>query len=221
MNAGLILAGGSGKRLVGCSLPKQFIEIGGKLVISYSLQVFENCRDIDLICVVADDKWRPQIGDYLFAEPGISRQHSIYNGLRALKPHAPQCVVIHDAARPLVTDKDISQCIQAAAGYDGATPALPVNETIYRSFNGITIASTLNRDELFIGQTPECYDYNKYLSAHEQYADMLDIFHGSSEIAVNAGMKIGFARGNTDNFKITSNADLERFQARVERGWRL
>lgn len=221
MNAGLILAGGKGQRVISNGTPKQFIEVGGKMVISYCLKTFEECRDIDMICVVAQDQWHTRIGDYIFAEAGVSRQHSIFNGLKALEPYTPRYVVIHDAARPLVTADDISGCIRASAGYDGATPALPVNETVYRSFNGKTIASTLNRDELFIGQTPECYDFGPYLAAHETYADMLANFRGSSEIAVNAGMKIALAKGSRDNFKITHDADLERFKAIAEKRWKL
>ncbi len=212
MNAGLILAGGKGERIIGHTLPKQFIEVGGNMIISYCLKTFEQCSDIDIVCVVADEKWRSQIGDYLFADSGISRQHSIYNGLQALRLYAPKYVVIHDSARPRVTVENISEYINASFGFDGATPSLSVTETVYRSYNGKSIASTLNRDELFVGQTPECYDYQMYLAAHEKYADMLANFRGSSEIAVNAGMKIALAKGNPDNFKITTNADLDRFK---------
>lgn len=212
MNAGLILAGGKSERLTGYDIPKQFIEVGGKPIISYCLETFKKCQDIDVICVVADEKWHSQIGDYIFAESGISRQHSIFNGLLALKPYSPKNVIIHDSARPCVTVEDIMECITASHDYDGATPSLPVTETVYRSFNGKSIASTLNRDELFVGQTPECYDFEQYLEMHEKNSDMLASFRGSSEIAVNAGMKIAIARGNPENIKITSNTDLEYFR---------
>lgn len=217
MNAGLILAGGIGARVKGYGTPKQYLEVGGKMVISYVLQTFEKCPDIDIICVVADKQWRSFIGDYVFAEPGISRQHSIYNGLKALQEYAPKWVVIHDAARPCVTVGDVHCLIKTALAYDGATPTLPVNETIYYSFNGKTIASTLARDQIFVGQTPECYDFEKYLAAHELFYEMFADFRGSSTIAVNAGMKIARAEGNVSNFKITNNADLERFREIIEK----
>ncbi|GHU41411.1 2-C-methyl-D-erythritol 4-phosphate cytidylyltransferase [Clostridia bacterium] len=213
MNAGLILAGGSSERLIAYDTPKQFIEVGGRMIISYCLRTFEQCPDIDVICVVADKSWRSQIGNYIFADPGDSRQQSIYNGLLALKASSPNCVVVHDAARPCVTVQNISDYIKAADEYDGSTPYLPVTETIYRSFNAKTIAGTLNRDELLIGQTPECYDFEPYLAANEKYVDMLGDFHGSSELAVKSGMKIALAKGNPDNFKITTNADLEKFKS--------
>lgn len=217
MNAGLILAGGKGERLTGYDKPKQFIEVGGKPVISYCLQTFEQCADIDLICVVIAEEYRGNLGSFLFADPGKSRQHSIYNGLLFLKQYAPDRVVVHDAARPLVTGADISDVITSSLACDGATPALPVTDTTYQSVDGKTITTTLNRDELFAGQTPECYDFKKYLGIHERLSDEeLSAVRGSSEIAVGFGMKIALAKGDECNFKITTNADLERFRTIVE-----
>jgi 2-C-methyl-D-erythritol 4-phosphate cytidylyltransferase len=218
LNAGLILAGGTGTRVKGYDIPKQYIQIGGRPIISYALQAFSGCPDIDLICVVAAEEWHKLIGDYIFAKPGISRQHSIYNGLQALKDYAPKLVIIHDAARPCISSGDLRGLIKSAVGYDGATPTLPVNETIYYSFNGKTIASTLARDQIFVGQTPECYDFSKYYAAHQQFNEILADFRGSSTIAVNAGMKIARVEGNAGNFKITNNEDLERFKEIIIKG---
>jgi 2-C-methyl-D-erythritol 4-phosphate cytidylyltransferase len=219
MNAGLILAGGKGERLTGQGKPKQFIEVGGKPLILYCLQAFEQCPDISLICVViAEDRRDILNGEYIYANPGKSRQHSSRSGLLALKPYNPARVVIHDAARPLVTAEDITALIRAAEGFDGATPVLPVTDTIYRSADGKTIGEALNRDELFAGQTPECYDFKKYLAAHEkQTDDELSVIRGGSELAARAGMRIALAEGSPDNFKITTNADLERFRETAEK----
>jgi 2-C-methyl-D-erythritol 4-phosphate cytidylyltransferase len=218
MNAGLILAGGKGERLTGHDKPKQFVEAGGKPLIWYCLKAFEQCPDISLVCVViAEDRRGVLDGDYIYAEPGKSRQHSSYNGLLALKPYNPARVVIHDAARPLVTARDISAAVRAADNFDGATPVLPLTDTIYQSADGKTIDKTLNRDELFAGQTPECYDFKKYLACHEKLTDdELFEIRGGSEIAARFGMRIALAKGNPDNFKITTSADLERFRMTVE-----
>jgi 2-C-methyl-D-erythritol 4-phosphate cytidylyltransferase len=219
MNAGLILAGGKGERLAGHDKPKQFVEVGGKALILYCLQAFEQCPDISLICVViAEDRRGVLGGDYVCAEPGKSRQHSSYSGLLALKRYNPARVVIHDAARPLVTARDITALIRAADNFDGATPVLPVTDTIYTSADGKTIDKTLNRDGLFAGQTPECYDFEKYLAAHEKLTDdELSGIRGSSELAARLGMRIALTKGNQGNFKVTTNADLERFRMIVEK----
>ncbi|MDR1398026.1 MAG: 2-C-methyl-D-erythritol 4-phosphate cytidylyltransferase [Desulfarculales bacterium] len=217
MNAGLILAGGLGTRLTGYDRPKQFIEVGGKPLIRYCLGAYEQCAHISLICVVAAEKWRTLPGDYIYASPGRSRQHSIGSGLLMLEKYNPERVVIHDAARPLVTVADIGGVISAAAGYDGATPVLAVTDTVYQSLDGKIITAALNRDTLFRGQTPECYSFSKYLALHRNLSDdRLAASRGSSEIAVRAGLKIALCPGNPANFKITTNADLEYFREIVE-----
>ena len=217
MNAGLILAGGTAERLKGYDKPKQFIEVGGKLLISYCLEVFKNSPDIDLICVVVADEWRVILGDYIYAKPGKSRQHSIYSGLIELEQHKPDKVVIHDAARPRVTEGDIKGVIEASIGHDGATPVLPVSDTMYDSIDGRTISRTLDREGIFAGQTPECYDFLKYLEIHKNTSDDgLSKVKGSSEIAVSNNLKIAICKGSPENLKVTTKTDLEFFVAHIE-----
>jgi 2-C-methyl-D-erythritol 4-phosphate cytidylyltransferase len=222
MNAGVVLAGGKSERLIGFDVPKQFCEVAGVPIIAYALAAFEQCADIDKIVVVASETWRGEISVaakfHAFAKPGETRQHSIYNGLLALRDTLgdDDFVVIHDAARPLATARDIGECVRAAHGCDGATPALPLNDTVYRSADGETITSLLNRDELLAGQTPECYVYGKYLAAHEG-ADLSGI-RGGSELAFNAGMKIRLFGGNPRNIKITVAEDLNCLKYLLENG---
>jgi len=218
MRVGIILAGGSSERLNGLGAPKQFIEIASVPLIVYCLRMFERCASIDSLAIVALESWQEQIRKWLekygigkfktFALPGRTRQHSIYNGLLAVQSLQPEHVIIHDAARPLVTEQDICSCIDESKSYDGATPALPLTETVYLSEDGTTITSLLNRDKLLAGQTPECYDYAKYLKAHINNTELGNI-RGSSEIAVKAGMKIHLYKGNPQNFKITNIVDFE------------
>ena len=222
MTCAILLAGGAGLRLGGQSMPKQFIEIGGKPMIEYALDAFEACAAVDKILIVASDEWRERVrvGPKFagFARPGLSRQASIRNALSAFRNILDEddIVLIHDAARPLVTERDICACLRAARGRDGATPVLPPKETIYRSFDGETIAALLNRDELFAGQTPEAYRFGKYLSAHE-CVDLDDI-RGGSELAFKAGMNIRLYPGNPLNFKVTEAADFEYLRFLLERG---
>jgi len=218
MKIGIILAGGSSERLNELGAPKQFIEIGGVPLIVYCLRMFERCASIDALAIIASESWQEQIREWLekygigkfkmFALPGRTRQHSIYNGLLAIQALQPKYVIIHDAARPLVTEQDICSCIDESQGYDGATPAVPLTETVYLSEDGATITSLLNRDKLLSGQTPECYDYAKYLKAHINNTE-LDNIRGSSEMAAKAGMKIHLYKGNPQNFKVTNIVDFE------------
>jgi 2-C-methyl-D-erythritol 4-phosphate cytidylyltransferase len=220
MKVGIILAGGSSGRLSELKVPKQFVEVGGVPLIMYCLQMFERCANIDALAIVAMEPWQEQIRKWLekygigkfkmFVLPGRTRQHSIYNGMLAVQSLQPEHVIIHDAARPLVTELDIRSCINESEGYDGATPAIPLTETIYQSEDGATITDLLNRDKLLAGQTPECYDYAKYLKAHKTLCNTeLVNIRGSSEVAAKAGMKIHLYKGNPQNFKVTTIVDFE------------
>ena len=227
MNAALILAGGTGERLSEIGIPKQYYIIG-KPVIIYSLLAFQECENISIISITASPNWQPEIKRWIeeygiskfksFALPGPTRQHSVFNGLTALCEimNDNDFVIIHDAARPFVTKQDISRVIQASAGFDGATPVININDTVYQSKDKKQITALLNRDELFAGQTPECYNFGKYLLAHKRLSDEdIGNIRGSSEVAFNSGMNIGLCEGNIDNFKITTMRDLEYSKYRM------
>jgi len=128
-------------------------------------------------------------------------------------------VVVHDAARPLVTELDIHNCVKSANGYDGATPVVEIADTVYVSTDGVRISALLSRDELLAGQTPECYGYGKYLAAHQRLSDEEIVsIRGSSEIAFKSGMNVRLYEGNPNNFKITTAVDLEYFKYIRETG---
>lgn len=223
MNTAIILAGGTGTRLGG-DIPKQYLEVGSKPVITYCLEKFEENQLIDEIVVVAAKEWHQFIQQHIhtitkfkcFAPAGSSRQHSIINGMKAANPKTDR-VIIHDAARPNVSDDTISQCIVGLDEYDGVMPVLPVKDTIYYSETGEQISSLLNRDQLFAGQAPESFLYNKYLSIHDGMTEeQLDLVRGSSEIAFRSGLKVKLIKGDEHNYKITTMADLEKFKSEVE-----
>ena len=225
MNAALLLSGGLSERIGSLGLPKQFYEVDGKPIMMYSLMRLEKCDGISSITIAAPEEWQERISDWvrdygigkfrMFTLPGRTRQHSIYNGLLALRNTLGErdYIVVHDAARPLVSVQDISDCVNAAAGEDGAMPSIKVSDTIYKSADGIGITGLLDRDELFAGQAPECYDFAKYLAAYEQLTDdEIARFRGSSEIAFKAGMNIRLYGGNPGNIKISTLADLRYFE---------
>ena len=227
MTSALILAGGSGNRLGELGIPKQFARVADVPLIMYSIWAFECSEGIDSIAIVIPERWQERLCGWLdergiekfraFAPPGRTRQHSILNGLLALQPLNPQSVIIHDAARPLVTEQDIGDCLRAFDGHDGATPAVPLSETVYQSADGVLVSSLLNRDELFAGQTPECYKFAPYLEACKALSDdELGRIRGSSEIAFRAGMKIRLYKGNPQNFKVTTAVNFSFFRHLIE-----
>ncbi len=225
MNIAIVLAGGIGARL-GADIPKAFVPVQQKPLIIYCLEVLNNNSQIDKIQIVAAEDWMAQVEEWTkeyevakkvvgYSIPGTTRQLSIFNALTDLKEIASDddLIFIHDAARPLLTDTIIEDSFAVIAGYDGVLPVLPMKDTVYMSKSGTQVDSLLNREEIFAGQAPETFIFGKYYEANKSLADsgQIEKIKGSTEPAIMAGMKIHLIPGDENNFKITTQADLERF----------
>lgn len=226
MNIALILAGGTGTRLGG-DIPKQYMSVRGKTIMEYCLQVFGDHPQIDAVQIVAHEQWRKEIRGHMpeevshkfrgFSEPGSNRQRSIFHGLQDIVRYAQDAdvVIVHDAARPLVTAGMLSACVEACREHDGALPVLPMKDTVYLG-DGAVITSLLEREKVYAGQAPEAFLLGKYYEANRRLMpDGIDRINGSTEPAVMAGMDIAMIPGDEGNFKITTQADLERFKTIV------
>lgn len=224
MNTAIILAGGVGSRM-GADRPKQFLMVQDKPIISYCFDIFQKHSEIDKIVVVVNDKWKSFVEEYAekynvtkicgYAPAGKTRQHSIYNGLKCIDEtaHNTDIVIVHDAARPLVSDEIISDCIKGATEFDGAMPVISVKDTVYQSKDGKSIDNLLKRSELFAGQAPESFKFKKYYKIHNDVSDEeIGSTAGSSEIAYRHGMEITMVKGSERNLKITTIEDLETFE---------
>lgn len=122
-------------------------------------------------------------------------------------------VLIHDAARPRLTEAQITACFAALDGHDGVLPALPMKDTVYLSEDGRQVTELLDRGKLFAGQAPELFYLKKYYRANLMLMpDRINQINGSTEPAILAGMDIVMIPGDEGNFKITTNADMERFR---------
>lgn len=223
MNIALILAGGSGVRL-GADIPKQYIAVQGKTVIAHCLEVFGAHPQIDGIQIVAHMEWRESIHKQMqekvsdkfkgFSNPGTNRQGSIYHGLQDIVQYAREedIVIVHDAARPLVSASLLTACIDACKEHDGCLPVLPMKDTVYLG-DGRQITSLLEREKVYAGQAPEAFVLGKYYEANRcLIPDKIEKINGSTEPAIMAGMDIAMIPGDERNFKITTQADLERFK---------
>jgi len=225
MNIALILSGGTGKRL-GADIPKQYIEVNGRPVISYCMKHLFSHGGIDAVQIVADEIWHGYIMQQLFrlpykekfkgfSAPGENRQLSIYHALMDIREYASDddFVIVHDAARPCVSAAQISDCLKAAEGHDGALPVLPMKDTVYLSADGKVVSSLLDREKVFAGQAPEAFVFGKYYEANKTLLpDKILEINGAAEPAVMAGMDIAMIPGDEGNFKITTLADLRRFE---------
>ena len=231
MNVAIVLSGGTGTRLGG-DIPKQYVEVGGKPIIVYCLETLNSCSLIDKIQIVAEDSWVSKIEKWAkdfsvdnkiagYSKPGENRQLSIYSGLKEVAGYAggSDFVMVHDAARPNLTEAIISKSIQGMAGYDGVIPVLPMKDTVYLSKDGKQIDSNLQREQIFAGQAPETFVLEKYLEANKKLVDSGEILkiNGSTEPAIMAGMKMHMIDGDEGNYKITTRDDLERFIEQIRR----
>lgn len=223
MASALILSGGIGSRL-GASVPKQYIKVDEKPVIYFCIEQLSKHEGIDSIQVVAAKQWHNVILDcfkevgcakfFGFSEVGITRQLSIYNGLTDIRKYAndTSCVLIHDAARPLISAEIITKSLKAVEGHDGVLPVLSMKDTIYESIDGKQVSALLNRETLYAGQAPETFRIGPYYRANERLLpDKIREINGSTEPAVLAGLDIMMIQGDEQNFKITTKEDLDHF----------
>ena len=221
----VFLAGGTGSRMKKSTKPKQYLLVNGKPIFLYSLMTFEESSEIDGIVIVAHQEWQKEIQKWMrqfelkkfigFAAPGTSRQGSIYNALKFLKKVEDQDakVIIHDAARPLVSPGLIHECLSPLTEYEGVMPVLQAKDTFYQSKDGKHILNLLPRAELVAGQAPESFRFQPYLHLHENLErEQIDAMTGSTEIAFKNKLKVLIIPGEERNFKITTDNDLELFR---------
>ena len=230
MAAALILSGGNGTRL-GSDIPKQYIKIHGRSVISYCIECLCAHGGIDALQVVAAAQWHGTVRECLekydtdgkfrgFSSPGENRQLSIYSGLTDIRKYADDSdvVLVHDAARPLLSAQMVTDCLEAVRGHDGVVPVLPMKDTVYRSTDGRKISALLERSEIYAGQAPEAFRIGAYYEANRRLLpDRILAVNGSTEPAVMAGLDMVMIAGDEGNFKITTAEDLRRFGELVSR----
>ncbi len=209
----LVVSAGRGMR-AGGGLPKQYRKIAGKPVLAYTLSRFANHPRISAVRTVIhpDDRvLYDNAAEGLAVLPpvhgGATRQDSVRLGLESLQSDAPDIVLIHDAARPFVSEALISGVIEAIGRDNGAIPALAVTDTIKRAHNG-TIETTVDRSTLWRAQTPQGFPFAPLLAAHRDVIgqELTD----DAAVAEAAGMDVKIVPGSDENFKITAPDDFNR-----------
>ena len=206
MNIAIILAGGSGTRF-DSEIPKQYIEIGNKKIIQYSIDAFEISKFIDKIIIVVTNKYVEEISmqspNHIVVAGGESRVESSYNGLLAC-PKNSKKILIHDAARPFVSQKIITSCIDKLDKYKAVVTSIPATDTIIKGASGEVI-SVQNRNQLFLNQTPQGFDYKTIMNAHKM--DKKDVTDDITLLDLNQ-TKCKIIEGSSKNMKITTSADV-------------
>jgi 2-C-methyl-D-erythritol 4-phosphate cytidylyltransferase/2-C-methyl-D-erythritol 2,4-cyclodiphosphate synthase len=215
--AALIVAAGRGTRAAG-QVPKQYAPLGPEPVLARSLRAFLDHPAVTLVLVAIAEADRALYEQAVaaahpkLAAPalgGETRQRSVLNGLRALLPHAPVHVLIHDAARPFVTHEVIDRVLAGLERAPAAIAAVPLTDTLKRTDAGGLVARTLPRAGLWRAQTPQGFRFDDILRAHEAAAaagreDLTD----DAAVAEWAGIPVELVDGSEANVKLTTAEDL-------------
>lgn len=219
--AALIVAAGRGTRAkTADAVPKQYLALAGRAVLTHTADRFLAHPAITETVVVihADDEalYRQAMADTTSprllspAIGGATRQLSVLAGLRHLAPHAPDLVLIHDAARPFVDRPTLDRVIAALETRDGAIAAAPLADTLKRAGTDGSIAETLPRDNLWRAQTPQGFRFPAILVAHERAALAgRTNFTDDAAVAEWADLAVALVEGNPENIKLTTREDLQ------------
>jgi 2-C-methyl-D-erythritol 4-phosphate cytidylyltransferase len=213
----IILAGGAGKRM-GTSTNKQFLILDNKPIIVHTLQIFEECRTVDGVYLVVNQKDLPIIQEeiletYKFNKVmklvmgGRLRQDSVRNGLEAIE-NPCDIVIIHDGARPFISPSFIEKSIFLMEMFDAIIPALPVKDTIKVVSKEGFVLKTLERDSLWQIQTPKTFKYEVIVKAYREGMAKKLCGYDDATFLEFLGKRVKVIEGSPYNIKITTPEDL-------------
>lgn len=208
--AAIIVAAGRGER-AGGGTPKQWRIIAGRRVLDWTLDAFRAIPEIGEIIIVHHSNDLSHVSNLpeLCVLGGETRDASVRNGLDALvrSDTPPDRVLIHDAARPLVSRDLIIRVLKGLDDNDAAAPALPVVDALWRGNAAGHVDSAQDRSGLYRAQTPQGFRFASILAAHEAF---VGIAADDVEVANAADIDVQIVLGDENNFKITTPADFAR-----------
>ena len=232
MNIALILAAGSGSRMGNADKPKQFLPIYGKPLMIHTIEAFEAHDEVDALVIVTNEVFIDQVKVWCkqydlskvkaVVAGGDSRQLSVYNGLQAVKEIAKNdndIILIHDAARPLISQKIISDNIKACQEFGAVDTVIKASDTIISSVDAQVINNIPNRSELYQGQTPQTFKLSIILEAHEKAkSGLIPNVTDDAKLVLSLGKDVHLVEGSKQNFKITTFDDLMMLKALLKIG---
>ena len=227
-NVAVIFAGGAGKRMNTVSRPKQFLELQGKPIIVYTLELFDTHPEVDAIVVACIASWIPflqkQIKKFEITKVveivpgGDTGQESIYNGLMAVKKNFADdtCVMIHDGVRPLITQQTITDNIRTVHEQGNCITCVPATETFVVCRDNGTLEIPSRKDSL-IARAPQSFILADICAAHERAREEKRMdFIDSCTMMSYYGYRMHTILGPMENIKITTPTDFFVLRAMVE-----
>ena len=223
MITAIILAGGKGRRM-GSKISKQYIELKGKPILYYTLTKFINCKDIDNIVLVLpkdeiDYCTKSILKKYSLkvdkiVEGGKERQDSVYNALKEIKDS--DIVLIHDGARPFVSNRIIEEGIKFAELYGAAAPGVTPKDTIKIKDDCSFSKETPNRNTLVSIQTPQVFKLEIIKECHEKVKNDKIVVTDDTMVIEMYNNKVYLYDGDYTNIKVTTPEDLILAEKLVE-----
>ena len=226
MNVALIFAGGTGQRMKNTGCPKQFLELYGKPIIIYTLEIFQKHPDIDKIVVPCVHGWEDCLKD-LIKQYNITKVDKILTGgentqrskMIALKYLKGICqdddiVLLHDAVRPIISSDIITENIESVKKYGSAITAAPFIETCIVSNDKKKIKESIPRNTLFIAKAPQSFYFKTVYDAHKLGENMpYTITIDTCTLMTQLGIDLHIVPCSNDNIKITTPDDYFIFKA--------
>lgn len=228
-NIAAIFAGGSGVRMNTKSRPKQFLELNGKPIIIYTLELFDNHPEVDAIVVACIESWIPFLKKMLrkfeinkvvdIVVGGQTGQDSIYNALCAAERYAggdDATVMIHDGVRPLITEQTITSNLRTVEAHGSCITCVPATETfiVTQPDGSLNIPSRANS---LIARAPQSFKLKDIIAAHRQaIADNRHDFIDSCTMMSHYNHHLATVMGPMENIKITTPTDYFLFRAMVK-----
>lgn len=232
MNLGVIFAGGCGTRMNTKSKPKQFLDLNGKPIIIYTIELFDNHPQIDGIVVVCIESWIPYLKKMIrkfeitkvvrIVPGGNSGQESIYNGLCAAEDFTKEkneqnsIVLIHDGVRPLITEETITDNIEKVKECGSCITTVPAIETVIVDNHDGTL-NIPKRSDCLMARAPQSFFLDDIIGAHRRsQKEGITSFIDSCSLMSHYGYKLGLVQGPMENIKITTPTDYFVLRAMVE-----
>lgn len=216
----IILAAGQGNRMK-TSIKKQYIEIEEKPLLVYPLKVLENCQEIKKIILVVSPGDINYCKDKIINKYGISkvsniieggkeRFHSVYNALNLLRDSDREYILIHDGARPLITESLIKKSIIEVKKNKACVIGVPVKDTIKKSNDKGYIVETVERNKLWSIQTPQTFELELLKKAYKEFMknEEIQVTDDSMIVERYTNEKVKVIMGDYNNIKVTTQEDL-------------
>ncbi|CAH2215262.1 2-C-methyl-D-erythritol 4-phosphate cytidylyltransferase [Tepidibacter aestuarii] len=217
MNSAVIVAAGTGKRMKS-NINKQYIKLRDKEVVAHTIEAFDKNDNIDeIVVVVREDEEeffvKHVLNKYNFdknikiAHGGNERQDSVYNGLKEVSKGC-NIVLIHDGARPFVSNDIINNSIEEATKHKAVVVGVPVKDTIKVLDDNNIVTNTPNRKYVWAVQTPQSFDYSILIKSYENASEK--DFYGTDDamLVENMGYNVKMIMGSYENIKMTTREDL-------------